>query len=58
VEIDDITGATIDVAMQIHRELGPGLLESAYEILLVRELEPLPPPNQPALTRRDLRASA
>jgi len=39
VELDDITGAVVDAAMQVHRELGPGLLESAYELLLARELE-------------------
>jgi hypothetical protein len=27
--INDITGAIVDAAIQIHRELGPGLLESA-----------------------------
>ena len=39
VELDDITGAIIDDAMRIHRALGPGLLESAYEMLLCRALE-------------------
>jgi GxxExxY protein len=39
VELDDITGLIIDVAMQIHRELGPGLLESVYETLLTCELQ-------------------
>nr|WP_269537837.1 GxxExxY protein [Cerasicoccus sp. TK19100] len=29
----------IEVAIAIHRELGPGLLESVYELLLARELE-------------------
>jgi len=37
--LDDITGAVIDAAMKIHRELGPGLLESVYELVLARELE-------------------
>ena len=27
MELDDITGAIVDAAMQIHRTLGPGLLE-------------------------------
>jgi iron complex transport system substrate-binding protein len=33
-ELDDITGAIIDSAIKIHRELGPGLLESVYELAL------------------------
>lgn len=28
----------VDVAVQIHRELGPGLLESVYETILAHEL--------------------
>ena len=38
VDTDDITGSIIDASMQIHRALGPGLMESAYETLLVCEL--------------------
>ena len=38
MELDDITGAIVDAAVQIHRTLGPGLLESVYEGLLVCEL--------------------
>lgn len=37
--LDDITGTVIDSAMKIHRELGPGLLESVYELVLTHELE-------------------
>lgn len=29
----------VDVAIQIHRELGSGLLESVYEVVLAKELE-------------------
>ncbi|MBI3820306.1 MAG: GxxExxY protein, partial [Planctomycetes bacterium] len=38
-ELDDITGIIVDAAVKIHKDLGPGLLESVYEVLLVRELE-------------------
>ena len=33
-DIDAISGDVIDVALRIHRELGPGLLESVYETVL------------------------
>lgn len=36
--IDDITSDVIGVAMNIHRELGPGLLESVYETILAAKL--------------------
>ena len=29
----------VDVAIQIHRELGSGLMESVYEVVLAKELE-------------------
>jgi GxxExxY protein len=34
----DLTGAIIGAAIEVHRELGPGLLESAYEQCLSHEL--------------------
>lgn len=37
-EHTEITGAIIGACIEVHRELGPGLLESAYEIALEREL--------------------
>jgi GxxExxY protein len=37
--LDDITGAIVDAAIKIHRELGPGLLETVYEVVLARALE-------------------
>jgi GxxExxY protein len=34
---NEITGAVIDRALYIHRELGPGLLESVYrKVLCIR----------------------
>ncbi|HSS97313.1 MAG TPA: GxxExxY protein [Terriglobales bacterium] len=36
---NELTGKIIGAAIQIHRELGPGLLESAYEACLAHELE-------------------
>jgi GxxExxY protein len=38
MEVDDITGIIIDSALQIHKELGPGLLESVYEVVLCKIL--------------------
>lgn len=39
MELDDITGAIVDAAMKIHIDLGPGLLESVYEMVLAKELQ-------------------
>ena len=38
-QLEEITGAIIDAAMKIHIGLGPGLLESVYEVVLARDLE-------------------
>jgi GxxExxY protein len=35
----ELTGEVIGVAIEVHKQLGPGLLESAYEECLCRELE-------------------
>lgn len=35
---DEISGAILETAIAIHRELGPGLLESVYEAILAFEL--------------------
>jgi hypothetical protein len=37
-ETDPLTGNIIGAAIDVHRVLGPGLLESAYEACLVYEL--------------------
>ena len=39
MELDDITGAIVDASIRIHRELGPGLLEIVYAIILASALE-------------------
>ena len=36
--INDITGQIVDAALKVHKALGPGLLESAYEVCLAYEL--------------------
>ena len=39
LELDEITDGIIVEAIRIHRDLGPGLLESVYEALLAHALE-------------------
>jgi GxxExxY protein len=38
-DIDEISGEVLNVALRLHRDLGPGLLESVYEALLAARLE-------------------
>jgi GxxExxY protein len=38
-EHDDLTGRIIGAAITVHRELGPGLLESTYEECIAAELD-------------------
>lgn len=35
---NDISAQILDAAIKVHRELGPGLLESTYEVCLAYEL--------------------
>ncbi len=37
--INILSGKVLDAAVEVHTQLGPGLLESAYELCLVRELK-------------------
>jgi len=37
--LNEIGGIILDAAITVHKELGPGLLESAYQLALKRELE-------------------
>ena len=38
MELNDLTEKIIGCAIKVHRVLGPGLLESAYEVCLFHEL--------------------
>ena len=38
MEINDLTNGIIGAAIEVHRRLGPGLLESAYRVCLAYEL--------------------
>lgn len=38
VELNVITGAVVAAGVRIHQKLGPGLLESVYEVVLARDL--------------------
>ena len=38
MEINDITSKIIGAAIELHKKLGPGLLESAYEHALAHDL--------------------
>ncbi len=40
-DVERLARAAIDAAFHLHRELGPGLLESVYETLLALKLERL-----------------
>ena len=41
MHVNEISGAIVDAAVRIHSEVGPGLLESVYEVLLAHELKEL-----------------
>ena len=38
VDRDALTEAIIGAAIEVHREMGPGLLESVYQVCIEREL--------------------
>jgi GxxExxY protein len=40
-DIDAISGDVLDLALRLHRELGPGLLESVYETVMAGRLAAL-----------------
>jgi iron complex transport system substrate-binding protein len=33
IDLNEITGRIVDAAFRIHRDVGPGLLESVYEVV-------------------------
>ncbi len=39
MELNEISGIIVDEAYKLHSELGPGLLESVYEVLLCHRLQ-------------------
>ena len=39
LSVDDLASIAVDCGFHIHNELGPGLLETVYEILLAQSLE-------------------
>ena len=39
MDIDELTSKVINAAIEVHKSLGPGLLESAYEECLCREFD-------------------
>ncbi len=39
VETEDVARQIVDAALSVHRTLGPGLLESVYEVCLEHELK-------------------
>jgi iron complex transport system substrate-binding protein len=39
LDIEDVARIAVDCGLRIHRDLGPGLLESVYEVVLANALE-------------------
>ena len=39
MNVEEVSAAVVDAAFHLHRDLGPGLLESVYEAILARMLE-------------------
>jgi GxxExxY protein len=38
VQVNEVSGQIVDVAVKVHSALGPGVLESVYEVVLAYEL--------------------
>ncbi len=39
MQINEVSGVVVDESLRLHEELGPGLLESVYEVLLYHRLQ-------------------
>ena len=39
MNVEEVSSVVVDTAFRLHRDLGPGLLESVYEAVLARMLE-------------------
>ena len=39
MNVEEVSAAVVDAAFHLHRDLGPGLLESVYEVVLARMLD-------------------
>ena len=39
MNVEEVSSVVVDTAFHLHRDLGPGLLESVYEAVLARVLE-------------------
>lgn len=37
-DIEEVSGDVVDISLRLHRDLGPGLLESVYETVLAAKL--------------------
>ena len=46
MRLNDITAQIIDAAYHIHQQLGPGLLETVYEVVLAHELRKRDPRSE------------
>ncbi len=39
IDVEHLATAVVDTSLRIHRQLGPGLLETVYETVLAKALE-------------------
>jgi GxxExxY protein len=39
LQLNELSGIIVDTAYHIHKELGPGLLEKVYEVVLAKQLK-------------------